>query len=111
MAMYVPALWVYERVVGARLAGTAPPRGRVHALLDLVVRGHTLPYVAYADADAAGRFELILPLSTARSDETVRTGARWRVLWPDGSSTELALREVDVLSGARLTISPSRAAP
>jgi asparagine N-glycosylation enzyme membrane subunit Stt3 len=107
MAAFVPALWVYERVAGARLTGTAPPGGRVHAQLDLSVRGHALPYVAYADADAGGRFELVLPLSTERSDGTVRTGARWRVVWPDGSVAELALREADVITGARVPISAS----
>lgn len=55
-------LWVYERVPGARITGRAEPGSRVEARTSLVVHGAPTAWVAWGEADAEGRFELVVPL-------------------------------------------------
>lgn len=93
---YLPALWAYERVAGARLAGKAPGRAIVEARINLKFRGHDLPYRAWAVAEGDGSFEVVVPLETNRTGEFVETGPYWTLVSDHGpiGRCEVTLEQV-----------------
>ncbi len=100
----LPVLWVYERVPGAWLSGTAPPGARVVA--ELPFREHGWPHVyrAWADAAGDGRWELELPVPTDLARPTLWTEARWQVRAGDGAPVPVAVPEGLVRSGGRVDV-------
>lgn len=91
-----PAVKVFRIVNGARLVGRAPAGTAVAARLNLVAgsTGRRIPYEQRAVADAAGRYQLLLPYPT-RSDTAwtdVRADGPWHIVVArDGILWQLAV--------------------
>jgi hypothetical protein len=60
----LPGVWVYERVPGARLEGTALPGGRVEFLLPVFWMNQWRSWRTETRADASGQWTLQIPLWT-----------------------------------------------
>ncbi len=100
----LPVLWVYERVPGARLSGTAPPGARVVAELAFRERGWPHTYRAWADAGDDGRWDLVVPVPTGFARPTLWTGPSWQVRVADATPTAVAVPERAVRAGSRIAV-------
>lgn len=100
----LPVLWVYERVPGATLSGTAPPGARV--LAELPFREHGWPHVyrAWTDAGADGRWDLVVPIPTGFARPTLWTGPSWLLRAGDGAPVPVAVPEGAVRAGGRVAV-------
>jgi hypothetical protein len=95
-----PDLWLFEHVAGAEVAGTAVAGSTVTATLELQRRGGaTVPYTAWARADADGVWTLRLPIPSGWHGPGLPTGGAWRVL-ADGRERSLELTEEQVRGGS-----------
>ena len=67
------SLKIFEKVLGAKLAGYLPSSGSVHASLPLSVAttARTFSYQSTVTADSSGYFEMILPYATQTADSAV----------------------------------------
>jgi hypothetical protein len=99
------ALGVWEIVAGAHVVGRAAPGARVEARLALRTEaGRSHLHRAATRADAAGRFELVLPYPTDRPfSPAVRAEGPWQ-LESGGRTTSFELSEDAVRSGAVVEI-------
>jgi hypothetical protein len=97
-------LWLYERVPGARVEGQAEPGARVVAETTLRVHGVRLPYQAWTEADARGRFRLRLPLPNDESAPGFESASRYRLRAGDRPLGELSLGEGAVRRGERVML-------
>jgi asparagine N-glycosylation enzyme membrane subunit Stt3 len=104
MSFFLPGLFLFEKVKGARLTGTAAPGGRVTARISLEVRGHAMPYRAWADADRAGRYTITVPLSGGASNGIIRTGPYWEVRRPDGTTARVSVTGSQVREGRAVPV-------
>ena len=102
LPFFLPAAWVYERVPGAVLRGTAAPRATVLAHTRLLARGRPLPYTAYTQADEQGAFALTLPLPNGLEGETLATGANFELSVRDDPAAPrlVTVSEGDVRAGS-----------
>ncbi|HZZ85682.1 MAG TPA: hypothetical protein VFE30_14170 [Anaeromyxobacteraceae bacterium] len=107
----LPAVWTYERVAGATLAGSAPPGTRVEADLDFRENGRPHVWKAWADADRSGRFAITVPVPTGWMRPTLSTAPRWRISAGGGAATELEVPEAAVREGRRVEVGALRAPP
>lgn len=112
----LPALWVYERVAGARLAGTAPAGARVLATIDFAEQSRAHVWRAFVEAGADGRFELVVPFPSGLVRPTIRSAARWSLRVGDGPAVlvdvpEAAVRVGDVLRVGELRTSAPAPSP
>jgi dolichyl-diphosphooligosaccharide--protein glycosyltransferase len=103
----LPALWIYERVKGARLEGLALPGARVVASLDFREQGRPHVWRAFADAGADGRFSLTVPFPTGLVRHGLSSAPRYAVQAGDGALIDVevperAVREGDSIAVARL---------
>ena len=94
----LPDLFLFERVEGAVVEGTATPQSVVTAT---IVLGERLPYTAWTTADAQGHYELRLPIPSGQSGPGLTTSAAW-TLTVDGSSSSVHPTEAEVRAGAHL---------
>ncbi|HSN13037.1 MAG TPA: hypothetical protein VLT61_00290, partial [Anaeromyxobacteraceae bacterium] len=108
LAFALPALWLYERVAGARLLGKAPPGKRVVASLDFHEQGRAHVWRAYADAGPGGDYELVIPFPTALVRPTLATGARYALRVDEGPPIEVAVPERAVRDGGVIPVAPLR---
>ncbi len=96
----VQGTWVYERVEGARVEGSAPEGARVALRLPLSVRGVTRTWEAWT-VSHAGRWSITVPLSTGWSgDGGVSTGPRYALTINGVPRGTLTVRESEIHSGA-----------
>lgn len=112
LASSVPVLWVYERVPGATLAGTAAPGARVVAELPFQENGRPHAYRAFTVADRDGRWRLVLPLPSGFARPTLSTGPAWRLRAAAGPWVAVAVAESAVRAGTSVAVGslPVRAA-
>jgi dolichyl-diphosphooligosaccharide--protein glycosyltransferase len=90
---------VFERVAGARIAGTTSVGDRVDVTLYLVTnRGRTVTYRDHAVADPSGRFEIRVPYATDGRATAVRALGQYQLAAPSGRAT-VAVAEADVQEG------------
>lgn len=133
VAAPVPRLWVFERVAGARLVGSAAPGATIVARLALDANGHSITYVAWArvppgavasgagasgavasgagaaapGADAApARFELILPTPTGLDLPELRSAASYAVSIEGGPAVSVEVPERAVQEGLVIELEP-----
>jgi dolichyl-diphosphooligosaccharide--protein glycosyltransferase len=91
---------IFERVAGARLEGEAQPGARVTAALRYRSnRGRSGRFTTTAQADARGRYSLVLPYATRGSPPGIEVEGPYRVLSGD-ESHPVTVRERDVQDGA-----------
>ncbi len=97
----LPFLWVYERVAGARLRGSAAPGTRV--LAELGFSEHRRPHVykAYAEAAADGTWEIVVPLPSGARWPAFRTDPAWSVSAAGGPAVLVPVPE-DAVRGGRI---------
>ncbi len=100
----LPVLWVYERVAGARLSGTAAPGSRVIAELTFREHGWPHTYRAWTDAGDDGRWDLVVPLPTDFARPTLWAGSRWQVRVGGGVPVPVAVPESAVRGGSRIAV-------
>jgi asparagine N-glycosylation enzyme membrane subunit Stt3 len=99
-----PSWRVFERVDGARLAGTAPPGTVIEARLGLDLGGgRRSEYRVESVADAGGRFELRVPYSTEGAPPSVRPDSGYR-LWCGGVLREVSVSEEEVRDGRMVSV-------
>jgi dolichyl-diphosphooligosaccharide--protein glycosyltransferase len=100
------ALGVWEIVAGVRVVGLAEPGARVDASLALRTEaGRPHVHRTATRANAAGRFELVLPYPTAHSPgSAVQAEGPWRIE-SSGRVASLELSEEAVRAGATVAIS------
>lgn len=96
----LPVLWVYERVAGARLAGTARPGAPVVAELPFEEHGRPHTYRAFAVATAGGRWEMVLPVPTSFARPSLRTAPAWWIRVGDEPPALVVVPEDAVRSGS-----------
>lgn len=106
LAFALPALWAYERVAGARLAGTSAPGARVVIELPFVERGRPHVYRGWGDAGADGRWETVVPLPTAFARPSLRTSDLATVRAGAAAGLRLAIPEEAVRRGATIEVPP-----
>jgi hypothetical protein len=111
LAFALPAMWTYERVAGARVAGATAPGARVVASIDLRENGRLHVWRAFADAGRDGRFELVLPVPTGFARPTLSTGGRYVLRVGDGPASEVEVPEAAVRGGAAVRAGTVRAPP
>jgi hypothetical protein len=99
-------LWLFERVRGARIEGAAPPGARVVARTQLRVHGTALAWEAWADADAAGRYRIAVPLPNGLQDPPLETAPAYEVGIEGAPPLALAVSERDVRDGRTLRVQP-----
>jgi hypothetical protein len=107
----LPELWVYERVTGARIRGTAPAGARVLAALEFKEQARPHTWRAWVDAGADGAFELVVPFPSALVRGTVAAAPRWSVHVDGGPPVEVDVPESAVRSGGLVNVRRLRAAP
>jgi hypothetical protein len=100
----LPLLWSYERVPGARLRGRTAPAVRVVASIPLRERGRPHAWKAFADADARGRWEMILPVPSALVTPTVTTGPRFELRAGAGPAVVISVPEAAVRGGSTIHV-------
>lgn len=118
--MWLPRLWVYERVAGVRVEGRlelevpggAPPR--VTARMMLRVQGTHIGWYAWTDPAEDGRFSMTLPIWTGMVTGAVVSAPRWE-LKADAAMkgfevSERAVREGEVIDLGTIVV-PAPAAP
>jgi hypothetical protein len=106
----LPAFWVFERVKGARLTGSAPPRARVHATLEFREQGRPHTWRAYADTGPDGRFELVVPFPSRLVRPSLHSAERWSVRAGDGPAVLVDVPEAAVREGQTLPLGRLEAA-
>ncbi|MGB8930390.1 MAG: STT3 domain-containing protein, partial [Anaeromyxobacteraceae bacterium] len=104
LAFPLPALWVYERVPGAKLVGSAPAGARVVATLRFREQGRPHAWKAFADTGADGAFELIVPFPTGLLRPAVDSDRRYALSVNDGPPTEAEVPESAVRAGATVRV-------
>jgi dolichyl-diphosphooligosaccharide--protein glycosyltransferase len=93
---------LFERVAGAHLRGRAPPGATVLARLGYEShRGRRGTFESAVAADAAGRYELVLPYATRGAPPGVRSEAAYEI-YCEGRRALVAIAETDVQSGAAI---------
>lgn len=109
LAFSIPALWVYERVRGARIAGSGTPGARVIASLDF--REQRRPHVwrAFADIGPDGRFQLVVPFPTSVARYALSSAPRYALRAGDGAPIEVEVAERAVRDGATIEVGRLRA--
>jgi dolichyl-diphosphooligosaccharide--protein glycosyltransferase len=100
----LPALWVYERVAGAHVRGAAPPGKRVVASLDFREQGRPHVWKAFAEADAGGHFELVLPFPTRFLRPALSSSPRYSLRAGDGAAIEIEVPEAVVRAGGSIQV-------
>jgi asparagine N-glycosylation enzyme membrane subunit Stt3 len=94
---------IFERVAGARVVGRAAPGAVVRALLDYESnRGRRGRYEHAVEADALGRYEIVLPYATRGAPPGVDSAPAYRIL-SGGRAERLAVDEGAVQSGETLS--------
>jgi dolichyl-diphosphooligosaccharide--protein glycosyltransferase len=111
VAFPLPVLWVYERVPGARVIGRAAPGKRVVATLDFREQGRPHVWKAYADSDAWGRFELLLPFPTGVVRPALSSASRYSLRVDDGPAGEVEVPETVVRGGGTIQAGELQAGP
>jgi hypothetical protein len=106
----LPALWVYERVPGARLSGRAPPRARVLATLDFKEQARPHVWRAFADAGEEGRFELVVPFPSGFLRPAIWSAQRWVLRTGDGPPIAVEVPEAAVRGGEIVQVGEVRPA-
>lgn len=113
---------IFELVPGARLRGSTWPSAKLTLFLGLKVTttGRELVYRQSAQADANGRFELLMPYSSAGGSDVVSAVAPIQLLAaaPDGQQrvvsfrvTEQAVQQSELLSLGDLGAAPPGSEP
>ncbi len=108
LAFGLPSLWVYERVPGARLVGTAPPGARVLASLEFREQGRPHQWRAFTDAGDDGRFELVIPFPTAYARPTLSSAAAYAIRLEEGPVVEVQVPERAVRAGEVIRVGAVR---
>ena len=93
-------LWLFERVPGATLTGHARADALVVARTELEIYGAPTAYTAWTRADAAGRFELVIPLPNDLRTPALHSGPRYDLFVDDTPRASVEIRESDVRGGA-----------
>jgi dolichyl-diphosphooligosaccharide--protein glycosyltransferase len=104
LSFQIPALWVYERVPGAHVLGMAPPGTRVVASLDFREQRRAHVWKAFADVDAQGHFELLIPFPTGLVRPAFVSSPRYSLRVGDGPSSEVEVPEATVRSGGTIRV-------
>jgi asparagine N-glycosylation enzyme membrane subunit Stt3 len=103
-----PSVKLFEVVAGAHLVGTAPPGAKVEARLDLRAPGGLLRFAYHraATADAAGRYELIVPYATAPEPSSDVVAVAPYTLAVDGKDAEAKVQvaPADVVEGRTVAV-------
>ncbi|HEY5656382.1 MAG TPA: hypothetical protein VIY27_01200, partial [Myxococcota bacterium] len=99
-------LWLFERVAGARIEGEAAPGARVVARTLLRVHGSDLGWEAWADADATGRYRIVVPLPSGLQAPPLETAPAYEVGIGGAPPHALAVSERDVREGRTLRVQP-----
>lgn len=114
MAFPLPTLWLYERVPGAVLTGTAPPGSRVVATLDFREQGRPHVWRAFADTNGLGTFTLRIPFPSGLVRPAFSSDPRFALSVGDGPVVRVEVPERSVRQGATIPIGrlppPGRAA-
>ncbi|WP_176062438.1 hypothetical protein [Anaeromyxobacter diazotrophicus] len=106
MTFRLPFLWSYERVRGAVVRGTAPPRARVVAELPFTEHRRPHVYKAWTDAASDGTFELVLPFPSRYVSGNVRSGDAWTASLEGGRPVRFEVPEAAVRGGATVVVGP-----
>jgi hypothetical protein len=104
----LPHVWVYERVAGARLSGTAHPGARVLATLDFEEQGRPHVWRAFADAGPDGRFTLTLPFPSGFRRPALSSAPRWSLRTGDGPAVQVDVPERAVRDGVTVPVGALR---
>jgi asparagine N-glycosylation enzyme membrane subunit Stt3 len=107
----LPALWVYERVAGARLRGLAPAGARVLATLEFKEQARPHTWRAFCDAGADGRFDLVVPFPSGLVRATVTSAPSWSLRVDGGQPVAVDVPERAVRSGAVIEVGRVPPAP
>ena len=102
LSLPVPILWVYERVRGAVLQGEATPGVRITATINLATPAFQLPYTAWTSADAAGSYELVIPLPSGLTGDSLRTEGHYTLRIGESAPQLLEVTERAVVDGELL---------
>ncbi len=102
----LPFLWVFERVPGATIRGSAPPEARVVAELRFTEHRRPHTYKAFASADAQGAWSLVLPFPSGLVRPAFVSAPRWSVTAPGCDSLEFELTEQAVRGGDTIELAP-----
>jgi hypothetical protein len=108
MGFPLQRLWLYERVPGATLTGEAPPASVVVADTELEIWGQPTRYRAWARADAAGRYEIVVPLPNGHRSDALRTGPHTALYTGGQALGRVQVREEQIRAGDRITVAPLR---
>ncbi len=111
LAFQLPALWVYERVRGARIVGSAPPGARVVAALPFREQGRPHVWKAFADAAADGTFDMTVPFPTSLLRPAFASDARYSLTVNDGPPVDVEVPESAVRAGSTIRVGRIAAAP
>ena len=90
--------------LGVALRGHAQPGARIVARTQLRLNGEVLPYAAWTDAAADGSYELVVPLPSGFSGESVETAPFYQVLAGSEVVAQLALPEQLIRDGAAIDL-------
>ncbi len=99
----LPGVWVYERVPGANLQGSAPPGARVEFLLPISWMGQWRSWRAEVLADGTGRWTLQVPLWTRDTDQ-IQSRERAFLKIEGAEPLELEISEASVRQGLSVTV-------
>ena len=99
LSFELPLIWSYERVAGARLVGSGPPRARVEARL--AFRAWDRPYVwrAWTDADASGHWDLRVPVPSGYTRSVIRSDSAWTIRAGGAPPVSISISEAAVRRG------------
>jgi hypothetical protein len=98
----LPAVWVLRRVEGAVLSGAAEPGERVVVHVPLTTALGVIVWEGWADADAAGRFEIRDPIAEDAPVHGFQIG-RTQVVRRSGT-LEIAVPTAAVSSGSTIAV-------
>ncbi len=95
---FLPGVWVYEIVAGARIAGRAPPGALIRVQTPLWLRGRGAMHEAWTRANADGAFSLVTPLPTGYRGQSFET-APAALLHVGAAEQRIAVPEAAVRRG------------